>query len=183
MPVNMNTTTKMRELAMSKVILTVSAISDMRKGRKSEYIIQLVVEFPTFFKPSSHSLYLHAPMAEQSHLFKKKLGQKCCVLDVKKAPMAEWSNAPVWKAGPLTGARVRISFGASLLFFLRKKPVPSGCCGIGLLLSNNPFIFPRGFLSKTKRSVRRPVKRKKRGIAMQYPDFGAAGRKRPFGAF
>ena len=35
--------------------------------------------------------------------------------------MAEWSNAPVWKAGLLTEARVQISFAASLLFLFEKK--------------------------------------------------------------
>ena len=37
------------------------------------------------------------------------------------AAMAEWSNAPVWKAGLLTEARVRISFAASLLFSFEKR--------------------------------------------------------------
>lgn len=39
--------------------------------------------------------------------------------------MAEWSNAPVWKAGLLTEARVQISFAA----YRFRRPVPPGRAG------------------------------------------------------
>ncbi len=57
-------------------------------------------------------------MAKQSDLFKKGRSKTALLLR-QYAAMAEWSNAPVWKAGLLTEARVQISFAAYELF--RKK--------------------------------------------------------------
>ena len=54
-------------------------------------------------------------------LFRKKPGEKRVLMNLfskGSAAMAEWSNAPVWKAGLLTEARVRISFGSP--YFLSK---------------------------------------------------------------
>ncbi len=66
-------------------------------------------------------------MAEQSGSLLgkgwRKLGKTPgkTVMQLLNAAMAEWSNAPVWKAGLLTEARVQISFAASLLFLFEKK--------------------------------------------------------------